>query len=136
MLYATGTENSGISVFVQDERLVLDYNEFGTHHVVESSRAVPTGASTVGVRFRRRGKEGDAVLVIDGQECGALHVPFVMNIISSIGPSVAHDHGSPVSDRYQDSFAFAGRLERVDIQLVSASPDGPAAAERAEMGRQ
>ena len=55
VLYATGTGNSGVSVFVQGERLVLDYNEFGAHHVVESDREVPTGASTVGVRFRRTG---------------------------------------------------------------------------------
>ncbi|MGZ6999876.1 MAG: sulfatase-like hydrolase/transferase, partial [Acidimicrobiia bacterium] len=136
VLYATGTENSGVSVFLQDERLVLDYNEFGTHHVVESDREVPVGASTVGIRFRRTGKDGVATLVIDGDDCGTLAVPFVMNIISSIGPSVAHDHGSPVSDRYTDSFPFAGTLERVDIQLVSAAPQGAATDERAAMGRQ
>ena len=42
-----------------------------------------------------------------------------MNIISSIGPSVAHDHGSPVSDRYADAFPFAGTLHQVDIQLLT-----------------
>jgi arylsulfatase len=139
VLYATGTGNSGVSVFVQDERLVLDYNEFGTHHVVESEIPVPVGGSTVGVRFRRTGKEGNATLVIDGTECGRLDVPFVMNIISSIGPSVAHDHGSPVSDRYTDSFPFAGTLHQVDIQLVSerrAEAAATASDERAAMGRQ
>ena len=59
VLYATGTENSGVSVFVQGERLVLDYNDFGDHHVVESDREVPVGASIVGVRFRRTGGPGD-----------------------------------------------------------------------------
>src|SRR6201999_2180501 len=34
VLYATGTENSGVSVFVQGERLVFDYNCFGDHSVV------------------------------------------------------------------------------------------------------
>jgi hypothetical protein len=137
VLYATGTGNSGISVFVQDERLVLDYNEFGTHHVVESDVPVPIGAAVVGVRFRRTGKEGNATLVIDGAACGRLDVPFVMNIISSIGPSVAHDHGSPVSDRYTDSFPFAGTLHQVDIQLVSERAAAATASdERAAMGRQ
>jgi len=138
VLYATGTANSGVSVFVQDGKLVLDYNEFGVHHVVESDRDVPTGASVVGVRFRRTGKEGNATLVIDGQACGTIDVPFVMNIISSIGPSVAHDHGSPVSDRYEDSFPFAGTLHQVDIQLVerSAAADADASDARAAMGRQ
>ena len=31
VLFATGTENSGISVFVQDDRLVVDYNAFDDH---------------------------------------------------------------------------------------------------------
>ena len=43
-----------------------------------------------------------------------------MHIISSLGPSVGHDHGSPVSDRYHDEFRFQGTLEQVDITLVSA----------------
>ena len=47
VLYATGTENSGISVFVQDDRLVVDYNAFGDHTVVESDVAVPDGDSVL-----------------------------------------------------------------------------------------
>jgi arylsulfatase A-like enzyme len=43
VLYASGTENSGLSLFVQDDRLVFDYNCFGDHHVVESERPVPEG---------------------------------------------------------------------------------------------
>jgi hypothetical protein len=38
VLLATGTENSGMSLFVQDDRLVLDYNAFGDHVVIESHR--------------------------------------------------------------------------------------------------
>ena len=138
VLYATGTENSGASVFVQGDRLVFDYNCFGDHHVVESSVPVPVGASTVGVRFRRIKRNGIATLVVDGVECGTVEVPFVMNVISSIGPSVGYDHGSPVSDRYDDSFPFAGKLHQVDIQLLerSTAPDTAASEQRAEMGRQ
>jgi arylsulfatase len=136
VLFATGTASSGVSVFVQDERLVLDYNCFGEHHVVASERPVPTGASVVGVRFRGRGGEaGRATLVIDGSECGSIEVPYVMRIISSLGPTVGRDHGSPVSDRYSGPFPFEGTLERVDIQLVSAA-SGSAADARAGMARQ
>jgi arylsulfatase len=140
VLYATGTASSGISLFVQGDRLVFDYNEFGVHHVAESTVAVPIGSSTVGVRFRRTGRDGRAELVIDGAACGRLEVPFVMGIISSIGPSVGYDHGSPVSERYDDSFPFAGTLHRVDIQLVSERPGeatgNAAIAERAANARQ
>ena len=114
---------------------------------MESSGEVPTGRSVVGVRFRRRdtrgsgpwasGFEGTATLVVDGAEQGSVDVPFVMHIISSLGPSVGYDHGSPVSDRYGDALPFEGHLERVDIQLVSERDAGAAAAgERSGMSRQ
>lgn len=139
VILATGTENSGLSLFVQNDRLLFDYNCFGEHHVVVSTRPVPDGASKVGVQFRRGpGKGGDATLVIDEEPCGSVTLPFVMRIISSIGPSVGFDHGSPVSERYAGAFPFAGRIDRVDIQLVSTRGEaGNAIAdERATMARQ
>ncbi len=137
VLYATGTASSGVSIFIQDDRLVFDYNFFGEHQVVESDRSVPVGACVVGVRFRRTGKGGTATLVVDDVECGTLTVDFVMRIISSIGSSVGRDHGSQVSERYTGPFPFAGRLERLDVQLVSERPPDTAAAEaRAIMARQ
>mgnify|MGYP003618034710 CR=1 FL=1 len=133
VLYASGTANSGLSIFVQDDHLVFDYNCFGDHHVVTSSVPVPAGSSVVGVRFRRTGTEADATLVIDGAEVGDLHLPFAMRMMSSVGPSVAYDHGSPVSDRYQGEFPFEGQVERVDISLVKSGGDGGSAkAEAAE----
>jgi arylsulfatase len=138
VLYATGTENSGVSLFVQDDRLVLDYNCFGDHHVVDSAVPVPVGHSVVGVRFRRSGKSGTATLVIDGADCGELEVPFVMTMISSVGPSIGYDHGSPVSERYVGQYPFVGTLTRLDVTLFhQASADKAAeAAERAALSRQ
>jgi len=139
VLYATGTENSGISVFIQDDRLLFDYNCFGDHHVAVSTRPVPTGAAVVGVRFRRTGRTGEATLVIDDDACGTVTVPLVMRMISSVGPSVGYDHGSPVSDRYSGPFPFEGHLARVDIQLVSdrgGEARIAASAARTAMGRQ
>jgi arylsulfatase len=140
VIFATGTANSGLSLFIQDDRLFFDYNCFGEHHIVASSRRVPDGASKVGVQFRRGpGKGGEATLVIDAESCGSLALPFVMRIISSIGPSVGFDHGSPVSERYVDAFPFGGRIERVDIALVTTrggEAGNAAAEERVTMARQ
>jgi arylsulfatase len=140
VLYATGNENAGISLFVQGDRLVLDYNAFGDHHAVESQAEVPDGRSVVGVRFRRTGRGGTATLVVDGEECGGLELPLVMRMISSVGASVGEDHGSQVSPRYDGPFPFEGTLERVDIQLLTVRPADAAplaaAEERAAMGRQ
>jgi arylsulfatase len=138
VLYASGTENSGVSMFVQDDRLVFDYNCFGDHHVAESERAVPVGASVVGVRFRRTGTSAEATLVIDGEPSGRLAVPFAMTMISSVGPSIGYDHGSPVSGRYLAPFPFGGRLKRLDVALVRSGPgtETAEAEERVAMSRQ
>ena len=117
VLYATGTENSGLSWFIQGDRLVFDYNYFGQHHVVESEHAVPTGSTEVGLRFRRTGGPAEATLVIAGQPAGRLQLDKVMAMMSSVGPSIGYDHGSPVSQRYQAPFPFAGRLRRLEIDV-------------------
>jgi arylsulfatase len=140
VLYATGTENSGVSLFVQGDRLVFDYNCFGDHHVAESTSVVPTGAVLVGVRFRRRGKGAEATLVVDGKDAGSVAIPFAMTMISSVGPSIGYDHGSPVSERYSGHFPFEGALKQLDVTLVrppTAEEKAQAeAAERAAMSRQ
>jgi hypothetical protein len=142
VLFASGNQNSGLSLFIQNDRLIFDYNCFGEHYVAESTIEVPTGDSVAAVRFRRAPEgHGTAALVIDGRACGQVEIPFVMYIVSSIGPSVGYDHGSPVSDRYESPFTFEGTLDRVDIQIVSVRDAAAEAANadaiaRAEMSRQ
>jgi arylsulfatase A-like enzyme len=143
VLYATGNQNSGLSIFIADDRLVFDYNFFGHHYVAESEIAVPAGRSTVGVRFRGfAASPGHALLVIDGAECGRVDVPFVMLILSSIGASVGFDHGSAVSPRYESPFRFAGSIDRIDFQIVGTPRPGEimeqvaAAESRETMSRQ
>jgi arylsulfatase len=129
VLFATGTENSGVSFFVLDGRLVFDYNFFGDHHVVASATPVPVGRCVLSVRFRRTGTGGTATVVIDGEPCGEVEIPTVMRVISSVGASIGFDHGSAVSERYEAPFAFQGTLARLDVQLVSPRPDDAAASE-------
>lgn len=138
VLYASGTETSGLSLFVDGDTLVFDYNAFGDHHVARSTVAVPEGASVVGVDLRRSGTGGTATVVVDGAPCGSVEIPFVMHMISSIGPSVGYDHGSPVSDLYDGPNPFAGVIDRIDVQLVrpGSSPAEAEVDERQTMGRQ
>jgi arylsulfatase len=141
VIYATGTENSGFSFYIFDNRLVFDYNFFGEHLVVRSHSELPIGTSTLTCQLRRTGKGGYALLLVDGEEVGRMELPFVMRVISSVGPSVAYDHGSPVAFDYanrSDGFPFEGTLESVTITLIDTKKD-PKTAEaqaRAEMGRQ
>lgn len=138
VLFATGTENSGIAVFVQDDRFVVDYNAFNDHAMIESTVAVPTGDSTLVARLRRgAGRSGSISLEVNGQPAGAVEIPLVMMMISSVGASIGYNHGSAVSERYEAPFGFAGTLHSLEIQLID--DDGPAAQQAraaAEMSRQ
>ena len=141
VVYALGNGNAGLSVFVQDDRLVFDYNAFGDHTIVESDVALPVGTATLGVRFHRTdGNGATATLVVDDEPVGSAEIPFAMRVITSVGSSVGYDHGMPVSERYDTAFPFEGVLHSVDIQLLTSSgrPDREVAAAegRSAMGRQ
>ncbi|HSM67873.1 MAG TPA: sulfatase-like hydrolase/transferase, partial [Ilumatobacteraceae bacterium] len=138
VLFATGTENSGVSVFVQDDRLVVDYNAFDDHTILESSIEVPAGDSTLVVQVRRSGsRTGSMAIEIDGAPAGSVELPLFMSMMSSVGPSIAYDHGSAVSNRYQAPFPFTGTLHEVVIQLLSREDVAAREAEAAaEMSRQ
>ena len=140
VLYATGTENSGLSLFVLDGHLVFDYNAFDDHTVVTSTIPLPFGRSTVGVVFRRDGRDGEATVTINGQSSGSATIPLVMRMMSSVGSSIGYDIGSAVSRMYTAPFPFAGRVHRLDVQLAPErkkdQAGNAAAAHAAEMGRQ
>jgi len=137
VIMATGNENAGLSFFIHDDRLVFDYNIFGDHHVLVSDASVPPGTSTLGVEFRRGKNDADVTLKVNGASVGALHLPFLMRIISSSGMSIGRDHASPVSTFYEDEFPFEGRLERVDFQLITQDQrEEQATAAREGMARQ
>ncbi|MGK2929620.1 MAG: arylsulfatase [Acidimicrobiales bacterium] len=138
VLFATGTENSGISVFVQNDKLVVDYNAFDDHTTVESSVPVPEGDSVLTARFRRgEDRAGSIEVLVDGRPAGRAETALFMRMISSVGASVGFDHGSAVSTRYPSPFAFTGQLHEVEIQLISRPAAGSAEAEaRTEMSRQ
>lgn len=141
VLYAMGNGNSGLSMFVQGDRLVFDYNAFGDHGVVESTVAVPHGRSTLEVRFRLgEGRAGRVTLAVDGEPAGSVDIPLVLFMMSSTGVSVGYDHGLAVSPRYQSPFTFGGELVELVVQSLDHRDvdrhDAALAEARAEMARQ
>ncbi|MBJ7369454.1 MAG: sulfatase-like hydrolase/transferase, partial [Ilumatobacteraceae bacterium] len=140
VLYSTGTENSGVSLFIQNNKLVFDYNYFGTHTIIDSTVDVPSGTSVVGIEFRRAKKDATVALLVNNQKVGELYIPAIMRMISSVGASIGRDEGSAISKRYADEFAFRGKIHRLDIQLLTenraeASVNAQA-SQRETMGRQ
>jgi arylsulfatase len=108
-------------VFGQEERLVVDYNAFDDHAVVESDIEVPVGASTLSARFRRGdGRSGSIAVAVDGVDAGEVETALFMRMISSVGASIGHDHGSAVSPRYRAPFPFTGTVHEIEIQVAAA----------------
>ena len=138
VLWAQGTINSGISSFVQNNRLVVDYNAFDDHTIIKSETEIPEGNSTLTVIFRRgEGRAGSCELKINDIPSGQAEFPLYMRMISSIGQSIGSDHGSQVSTQYNGSFPFTGTLHEVAIQLLSREASGTKEAiARTENARQ
>lgn len=138
VIYATGTENSGMSIFVQGDRLVVDYNAFDVHTILDSDIEIPPGDAELVVKLRRRaGMAGEMSIMVNGAAAGRADLALFMRMMSSVGPSVAYDHGSAVSTRYTSPFPFGGTLHEVEIQLLSRQDAEARDAEAAaEMSRQ
>ncbi len=138
VVWATGNENSGCSIFVQNGRLTVDYNSFNDHTIVESTIEVPPGDHTLGVHLERDGRTtGWIEISIDGEACGRGTIAFYMRMVSSVGSSIGSDHGSAVSERYDAPFPFTGTLHEVAIQLPGrSSSSADAATAASEMARQ
>ncbi len=137
VLYASGTQNSGISVFIQNGRLLLDYNAFGDHTIIESAGLVPEGDHQLRAVLRRGdGMSGYLEVTIDGVSGGTAEVSLFMRMISSVGPSVGFDHGSPISTRYSAQYAYKGELHEIIIESGPRRVDTAAAEAQAEMNRQ
>ena len=135
VLWAFGSSSGGISVFVQNNRLVVDYNAFGDHVLLESDVAVPVGASELSMKLRRTSPTTGSVQIgIDGHTAGMAELPLMMRQISMLAASIGSDHGSPVSPRYEGEFAFSGTLHEVEISLAG-EPNAEDIA-RAEMASQ
>jgi len=138
VIFAIGTENSGFSIFVNDGRLVFDYNAFDDHTIVESEIAIANDATELTVQFLRvSGRKGLARLSVDGEPVGTTEIPWIMGTISSVGASVGRDLGSPVSRMYSDENAYGAKLREVEIQLLSRQDAESLETEmRTEMSRQ
>jgi len=137
VLYAMGNENSGLTVFVQNQRLIVDYNAFNDHSILESDHPIVEGHNELSVLITRTGRRsGNIEISVNGEVCGSIELPFMMRMISSIGASVGLDRGSAVSERYESPYPFTGEIKDLTIQLGIRTAGEDEASAAAEMSRQ
>ena len=120
-LLACGDVASGFSLFVQDGRLVWDYNMAWEHYVAETPEALPTGPVTVTAAFERTGSfAGISRLLVGGAEVASVAMPQTHNThIHAVGISVGFTRAPSPSPRYAGQFPFTGHITQAVITLAN-----------------
>ena len=127
MLITQGGMGGGWALYLQDGRLVFDYN-YGSYawYRVVSEQQVPLSAASLEARFTYDGQAGKdfgaggtLTLWADGQQIGKGRLDKTLRGVFSVaeGLDVAADYGSPVSDDYSLPFPFSGALQSISIDL-------------------
>lgn len=121
VLFAYGRRAAGFSLFVHDDSLVFDYNLAGRHTVVVSKSGLPTGRHVFGCALKVEGPSVTLDLTVDGATVASASLPQTFPAGFGVLPSQCGlNTPSPVSARYEAPFRFAGRLDRVEIDLGQA----------------
>lgn len=119
VLIAHGGQTGGYSFYIQDNHLCFDYNWAGVVHHVNSEQPLPVGRQTLRLDFRKTGRlAGEAALFLDNERLASGPIPHTLGGMFALeGLDIGQDSLTPVSDRYQAPFPFAGQIERIDITL-------------------
>ena len=148
VLIAHGDATCGYSLFVRDGYLAHDLNIGGTHQLVTSDRAIPTGgAHTLGFRMVRSPGDGPfphgvGTLLIDGEPVGMMETEQIFwMLISFSGLDIGLDRGTTVADydgsgRHLGPFAFTGKLVKVVVDLTIDQDVDHDAAGNAQLARE
>ena len=111
----------------------FDYNVFGQHLKLVSNRQVATGKTTVSVAVERLGKVGRAAVLIGGEPCGSVEIPFLVRRFSTGSFNLGSDPGVAVSDDYAAPFVFQGKLGEVVIEIPERTSAEARQASRADV---
>ncbi|WP_138416333.1 arylsulfatase [Aquibacillus sediminis] len=121
VLVALGGYQSGYTFYIDDNRLVYEYNMGNAIYRVESDVEVPVGEATVAMEFQKTGDyQGNATLSINGDQVGKGEIaqthPFKL---SFEGLDVGKDLLYPVSPAYEEegTFEFTGEIEKVEYDI-------------------
>ena len=119
VIYSRGGMYGGLSFYVQDNRLRVVYNLFGTEFEGASESELPLGDCSVGLRMDAAAPSapGTLRLSIDGTEAGSVDVPLTVRSYGR-GADIGADTHSPVSANYEAPFRFSGALHEVEVEVT------------------
>ena len=96
VLFATGSMAGGFSIYVQHNRLWIDYNSRESHTIGQSESSLPLGRSTLTATLSSQtGGRGVVTLSVDGQEAGQVEIPNLGGIAVRGGADIGADRLLP-----------------------------------------
>jgi arylsulfatase len=129
VLFATGSEFDGLSLFIKDGKLQAAHNTGTIVRYLESNIPVPVGKSKLKLEFNykapaEKGKRnltapaGTEAIYINDQKVAERDIIASEGYIAVYkdGIDVGSDRNSPVTDKYKVPFAFTGKLNNVTIE--------------------
>ena len=124
MIFTQGGITAGWGFYLQKGKLVGIHNYIGMERYrVVSTDSVPTGKVTLAFDFKYdgggMGKGGAITLLANGKKIGGGRVEKTAPIKYSLyeGQDIGEDNGSPVDFTYKPPFKFAGKIEKVTVEL-------------------
>ncbi len=119
VLFASGSMAGGVSLYVQDNRLCLDYNSKESITSGRTESELPVGRSTLSATVTTTTRPaGYVTLFVDGLQAGRIEIPDLGGIAVRGGADVAADHLSPVTPSYEAPFEFSGTIHVVDVKIT------------------
>ena len=137
VLVAQGDWCGGYALYLQDGHLVHDYNFVNRHHIVRSTRPVPTGRCELAYQMTKTGEyRGEGMLLINGEPCGAVTLPQTYRAQSSfIGLEVGRAPKPSVGE-FEAPFPFTGLLHKLVFELADDQVTDTAGELRAALRQQ
>lgn len=124
VLVAHGSWNSGYCLLIDDGHLVYDYNYYTHHKILRSRTPVPSGESTVRVRFTidQDSTAGMAELFIDDESAGSMRLEETFEFFVAFqGLDVGGDRLSPTRKDGQGPFEFEGEFDVLRIDILDST---------------
>ena len=140
VLLALGGRFGGYTLYIQNNRLVYDYNFLGiSQYVVTSEVDVPKGPAMVRFVFSKTGEhQGKGTLFINGEKVGEGTIARTAPVrhSHSEGLEIGRDTITPVSEAYLCPFTFTGTLKKVVMEVSGETHQDPQGDFKVAMGQQ
>ncbi len=122
VIVACGGFTGGYSMFIQNGKLVYNYNFLDGVHYTMYSPVLPKGKTDLMVKYIDNGKfAGHAELYVNGEKVDTVDMPKThISTFSLSEPfDVGIDNGTPVAPQlYKDAYPFTGEIDRVIFNLL------------------